>query len=204
MYPTERLNTLTHFAGALLALLGSILLVSSAVKSGDAIRIAAFAVFGAALVILYTCSTLYHGVRGNAKQWLRKLDHCAIYILIAGTYAPFALVTLRGWFGVGLLAAVCVLSGIGIALELTRRPKSRALSVSLYVLMGWLGIVAVKPLLDALGAAGFAWLVAGGVLYTTGLIFYALDKRLAHAHGIWHMFVMGGSAAHLGAVLYFV
>jgi hemolysin III len=186
MHPPERLNTLTHFAGALLALLGSILLVSTAVKSGDAIRIAAFAVFGAALVILYTCSTLYHGARGNAKQWLRKLDHCAIYILIAGTYAPFALVALRGWFGFALLLAVCVLSCIGIAL------------------VGWLGIVAVKPLIDALGATGFAWLVAGGLLYTFGLIFYALDTRLRHAHGIWHMFVMGGSAAHVGAVLYFV
>jgi hemolysin III len=204
MQPGERLNTLTHLIGALLALGASIALVTRAVQSGDALKIVSFAVFGAALVFLYTSSTLYHGARGPAKLWLRKLDHCAIYVLIAGTYAPFALVTLKGWLGFSLLTLVCVLSVLGIALELRHRSGSRAKSVALYIAMGWLGVVAAAPLFNALGADGFAWLAVGGALYTGGVIFYALDERLRHAHGVWHLFVLGGSAAHFSVVLRFV
>jgi hemolysin III len=147
------------------------------------------------------CTTAFAGA---AKDILRKLDHQSIYLLIAGSYTPFCLVTLRGPWGWSLLAVVWGLALVGGLQELWLKSEARVLSVVIYVVMGWVVVVAMVPLLQALGTAGFAWLAVGGVFYTTGIIFFALDTRLRHAHGIWHLFVLAGSAAHYFAILFYV
>jgi hemolysin III len=141
---------------------------------------------------------------GRPKDLLRKLDHQSIYLLIAGSYTPFCLVTLRGPWGWSLMAVVWGLGLLGGLQELWLKSPARILSVIIYVVMGWAVLVALVPLMQALGQAGFAWLAAGGVLYTTGILFYVLDTRLRHAHGVWHLFVLGGSAAHYFAILFYV
>jgi len=204
MYPGERFNGITHLVGVALALAGASALVAVAAIHQDPWRVVSCSIYGATLVLLYTASTLYHSLRGKAKAVFRKLDHCAIYLLIAGTYTPFALVTLRGAWGWWLFGAMWSLAALGIAQEFWLGNKHRGLSVTLYILMGWLGLAAIKPLLAGLTSAGFAWLGAGGILYTVGVIFYALDKRLAYGHGVWHLFVLAGSASHYVAILFFV
>lgn len=204
MYYGERFNALTHLCGALLALAGSVVLIARATQDGDPWKVVSVSIYGATLVLLYSFSTLYHSLRGRAKAILRKLDHHCIYLLIAGTYTPFCLVTLRGPWGWSLLVVVWGLAGLGSLQELKSNRGARILSVAIYVVMGWVALVAVAPLLQALGTAGFAWLAAGGLFYTVGIIFYALDARLPHAHGIWHLFVIAGSAAHYIAILRYV
>lgn len=204
MYYGERFNALTHLCGALLALAGSVVLIARATQDGDPWKVVSVSIYGATLVLLYSFSTLYHSLRGRAKAILRKLDHHSIYLLIAGTYTPFCLVTLRGPWGWSLLVVVWGLAGLGSLQELKSNRGARILSVAIYVVMGWVALVAVVPLLQALGTAGFAWLAAGGLFYTVGIIFYALDARLPHAHGIWHLFVIAGSAAHYVAILGYV
>jgi hemolysin III len=204
MYYGERFNALTHLCGALLALAGSIVLIALATQAGDPWKMVSVSIYGATLVLLYSFSTLYHSLRGRAKVILRKLDHHSIYLLIAGTYTPFCLVTLRGPWGWALFGVVWGLAALGMLQELRPDRGPRILSVVIYVVMGWVALVAVVPLLQALGTAGFAWLAAGGLFYTFGIIFYALDARLRHAHGIWHLFVIAGSAAHYVAILRYV
>lgn len=200
----EKFNALTHLVGAILALAGAVVLIVVASLAGDAWKIVGVSIYGATLVLLYSFSTLYHSLRGHAKNVFRELDHHSIYLLIAGSYTPFCLVTLRGPWGWSLLGAVWGLAVLGNLLELKSRRGPRILSVVVYVLMGWLVLAAVVPLLKALGFAGFVWVAAGGVLYTIGIVFYALDARLAHAHGIWHIFVIAGSASQYVAILQYV
>jgi len=171
---------------------------------GDARRLVSFSIYGATLLLLYTFSTLYHSLRGTAKRVFQYLDHGAIYLLIAGTYTPFALIAIRGRLGWSILSVVWVLALAGILLEFRRAKGRRVLAVAIYVTMGWLGIVAIRPLVAALGPAGLAWLLAGGVCYTVGIAFYAFDKRLPAGHGIWHLFVLAGSVAHYLAVLLYL
>ena len=204
MYYGERLNSYTHLAGSVLAATGTAVLVALAARSGDAWKIVAFSTYGAALCLLYGASTLYHSVRGRAKAVLRKLDHCSIYVLIAGTYTPFALVTLRGPWGWTLFGLVWGLAALGIAQEFVFGKGTRRLSIVIYVVMGWLAVVALRPLGLALGAPGLAWLLAGGLLYTGGILFYVFDERVRHFHGIWHLFVLGGSVAHFVAIALYV
>lgn len=204
MYYGERLNALTHLCGALLAVAGSVVLIALATQDGDPWKVVSVSIYGATLVLLYSFSTLYHSLRGRAKAILQKLDHHSIYLLIAGTYTPFCLVTLRGPWGWSLFGVVWGLAGLGSLQELRPNRGARILSVVIYVVMGWVALVAVVPLLQALGTAGFAWLAAGGLFYTVGIIFYALDDRLRHAHGIWHLFVIAGSVAHYVAILRYV
>lgn len=204
MYQGERFNSITHLAGTLLAAIGAPLLIVLAARSGDAGKIVGCAIYGAALFLLYGTSTLYHSLRGRAKPILRKLDHCSIYVLIAGTYTPFALVTLRGAWGWTLFGLEWGLAALGIAQEFVFGKGRRRLSVLIYVVMGWLGVAALRPLAAGLGASGFAWLLAGGLLYTGGIVFYLLDERVRHFHGVWHLFVLGGSAAHFIAIAYYV
>jgi len=204
MYYGERLNAWTHLVGAVLALVGAIVLVVSAALDGDPWKVVSVSVYGTTLVLLYTFSTLYHSFHGRAKTILRSLDHQGIYLLIAGSYTPFCLVTLRGPWGWSLFGIVWTLAVVGGLQELRPLGQSRSVSLLIYLLMGWVVLVAIQPLLEALGTAGFAWLAAGGVLYTTGIIFYLLDSRLVHAHGIWHLFVLAGSAAHYFATLFYV
>ncbi len=204
MYPGERLNGFSHLSGALLAAAGVSLLLALAGPAMDAWRVTGIAIYGATLLLLFVVSTLYHSTRGRAKAVLRKLDHCAIYLLIAGTYTPFALVTLRGAWGWSLLGVSWGLAALGVVQELVLGKGARPLSLVLYLVMGWMGLVALQPLAAGLGPAGLAWLLGGGVLYTAGIAFYALDERFRHFHGIWHLFVLAGSAAHFVAIARYV
>jgi hemolysin III len=197
----ERFNSISHLVGAALAIAGTAVLVTLAAGEGDPWKIVSFSVYGAMLIALYVFSTLYHSLRGRAKEVLRKIDHCAIYLLIAGTYTPFALVTLRGTWGWSLLAGVWSLAVLGILQEIWIAKGTRVFSLVIYVVMGWLALAAVSPLWLALKPAGFAWLLAGGALYTAGIAFYATDHKLRHGHGVWHLFVIGGSACHFFTVL---
>ena len=204
MYYGERFNALTHLVGAVLALAGTVVLIVLAALDGDPWKVVSVSIYGVTLALLYSVSALYHSLRGRAKNILRELDHHSIYLLIAGSYTPFCLVTLRGPWGWSLLGVVWGLAVLGSVQEL--RPKSgpRILSVVIYVLMGWVALVALVPLLQALGPGGFAWVVAGGLFYTIGIVFYALDTRLSYAHGVWHLFVIAGSVTHYVAILHYV
>jgi hemolysin III len=156
------------------------------------------------LVTLYSASTVYHSVRGRAKAIMQKVDHFSIYLLIAGSYTPFCLVTLRGPWGWTLFGIVWALAVIGILQEIKPRSEARIMSIVIYAVMGWIVLVAVKPLIAALGMAGFIWLAAGGALYTIGIIFFAYDTRFRHWHGIWHLFVIAGSLLHFVAICFYV
>ena len=204
MYYGERLNSITHLMGAVLAVAGAAVLVVLAARLGDPWKIVSFSIYGVMLFALYTLSTLYHSTRGKAKRVFQKLDQCSIYLLIAGTYTPFTLVTLRGMWGWSLFGVIWGLAALGIVQEAWLGKGARILSLVIYILMGWLSVIAVKPLLAALTPAGFAWLAAGGLFYTGGIIFYALDEKLRHGHGIWHLFVLAGSASHYLAILLYV
>jgi len=203
MYHGERLNSITHLAGAALAVAGATVLVVHAALLGDPWRITSFSVFGAMLVVLYTASTLYHSLKPPLKDALRRFDHSAIFLLIAGTYTPFALVSLRGPLGWTLFTVIWAAAAFGIW-RAWRRRNDRPHSALPFALMGWLGLVAAVPLTQALGATGMLWLALGGVFYTAGIVFYANDERWRHAHGVWHLFVIGGSASHFATVLFFV
>ncbi len=201
MYYGERFNSVTHAAGTAAAALGGALLVVVAARTGDVWKIVSISVYALMLLLLYLTSTLYHSARGVTKEVLRRLDHCAIYLMIAGTYTPFTLVTLRGAVGWTMFCVVWSLALIGIAQELWYPRQRRILSLAIYLLMGWLAAGYAGPLVNALGGTGFAWLAAGGVFYTAGIVFYANDHRVRHGHGIWHLFVLAGSICHYIAVL---
>ena len=205
MYHGERFNGYTHLAGAVLALVGATALVVLGAMKADPWRIVSFSIYGTTLILLYLASTLYHSLRGRAKAVFRTLDHSSIYLLIAGTYTPFALVTLRGPWGWSLFGTVWALAAAGIVQEcLLAARGARLFSLAIYLLMGWLAIVAVAPLFHALAWQGMAWVVGGGLLYTAGIVFYLFDERIRHFHGIWHLFVVAGSAAHYVAIVAFV
>lgn len=201
----EKFNTYSHLAGALLALVGSVALVVLGVLGRDVWKIVSFAIYGATLVLLYGFSTLYHNAaRGKAKVLLQKLDHNAIYLLIAGSYTPFTLVSLRGPWGWSLFGVVWGLALLGISQELWLQQKTRLVSLVIYILMGWVALVAVVPLVAVLSWSGFAWLAAGGVAYTVGIVFFVFDGKFTHWHGIWHLFVLAGSGLHYCAILFYV
>lgn len=201
----EKFNTYSHLAGALLALAGSVVLVILGVLGGDVWKIVSFAIYGTTLVLLYGFSTLYHNAaRGKAKVLLQKLDHNAIYLLIAGSYTPFTLVSLRGPWGWSLFGVVWGLALLGMSQELWLQQKTRLVSLVIYILMGWVALVAVVPLVAVLSWSGFAWLAAGGIAYTAGIIFFVYENKHPHWHGIWHIFVLAGSALHYCAILFYV
>lgn len=204
MYHGERFNGITHLAGAALALTGAVVLVVLASLKGDPWRIVSFSIYGASLFGLYLVSTLYHSTRGPTKDVLRKLDHCAIYLLIAGTYTPFTLVTLNGPWGWSLFGVVWGLAALGIVQEFWLAKGARVISLVIYLLMGWVALVALGPIIAALGWGGFAWVAAGGAVYTLGIVFYLYDERFTHWHGIWHLFVLAGSAVHYAAIVLYV
>ena len=204
MYPGERFNSISHLVGAALALAGSVVLIVLAARLGDPWKIVSFSIYGVMLVLLYVFSTLYHSVRGPAKSVLQKFDHCSIYLLIAGTSTPFALVSLRSTWGWWLFGVIWGLALVGIVQEIWWAKGARILSLIIYVLMGWLAMAVVLPLWKALTPAGFAWLAAGGACYTLGIVFDVLDHRVRHGHGLWHLFVLGGSICHFFTVLLYV
>lgn len=204
MYYGEKFNSISHLVGAVLAAVGAALLIVLAARLGDPWKIVSFSIYGVMLLLLYVTSTLYHSVRGRAKDVWRKFDYCAIYLLIAGSYTPFTLVTLRGPLGWSLFGTVWGLALLGIAQEIWLARGGRILSLLIYIMMGWLALIAIMPLIAALTWPGFAWLAAGGLLYTVGIFFYATDEKLRHGHGVWHLFVLGGSACHYLTVLLYV
>ena len=203
MYKGERINSISHLIGASLALVGLVVLVVHAGQKGDPWRIVSFSVYGATLLVLYSFSALYHGVRGALKKVFQKFDHSAIYLLIAGSYTPFALVTLRGAWGWSIFGVIWGLAIFGIIQD-ALAPGRRILSVVIYLLMGWLALVVIHPLARSLPGTALAGLVAGGVLYTTGVLFYALDKKISFGHEIFHLFVLAGSACHYFTILLYV
>jgi len=200
----EIANSITHGLGLALSLAGLVVLVVLAALRGTAWHIVSCAVYGATLVILYAASTLYHGLRGpRVKRVLKILDHSAIYLLIAGTYTPFTLITLRGAWGWSLFGVVWGLALLGILWKIWFVDRFTIVSTTVYLLMGWLAVIAAKPLLASLPTAAIAWILAGGLCYTAGVAFFAW-KRLPYAHTVWHLFVVAGSVCHFLAVLLYV
>ena len=205
MIKGERFNSISHLVGAALSLAGAVVLVVVASRSGDAYRIVSFSVYGATLFLLYLVSTLYHGLpAGRAKRVFRVLDHQAIYLLIAGSYTPFTLVSLDGIVGWWMFGAIWGMAVLGLVLDALPRRGARVLQMIIYFVMGWLIVLAINPLLAALSCAGFIWLLSGGLFYTSGIVFYALDRRHPWIHGIWHLFVLAGSISHYVAILLYV
>lgn len=201
----EKFNTWTHLAGALLALAGAVLLLVKGALSGDAWKIVSFAIYGTTLVLLYCISTIYHGAgHGRFKAFMQRVDHNSIYLLIAGSYTPFTLVSLRGGWGWALFGVVWGLALFGMLQESLFPSKQRRLSMLIYILMGWVALVAVVPMVQVLSWPGFLWVAAGGVAYTAGIYFFLNDHRFAHWHGIWHLFVIAGSALHFIAIWFYV
>lgn len=200
----EVANCITHGIAAALSIAGLILLVTFAGLTGDPWRIVSFSIYGATLVALYVSSTLYHGLpTPAAKKFMRRFDHAAIYLLIAGTYTPFMLVLLRGGVGWTLFGVVWALAAFGVAIKVAFTGRFEVLTVLLYLGMGWMGVAAIKPVVAALPAFGLGLVVAGGLAYTIGVIFYA-GRCIPFNHAIWHLFVVTGSVCHFLAVMLFV
>ncbi len=201
MYKGERFNSISHLVGASLALVGGAVLVTFAAMSGETNKIVSYSIYALTLFLLYLISTLYHSFPGPAKNVLRVLDHQAIYLLIAGTYTPFAMVALQGALGWWVLGIIWGLAGIGVVLDGLRRTGPRIASLLLYLLMGWFCVFALDSFVSALSPASLGWLIAGGIFYTTGVIFFVLDNRYPWCHGVWHLFVIAGSASHYFSIL---
>lgn len=200
----ELANSITHGIGLVLSIAGFAVLLVLAILRGGALQIASCAVYGSTLVCVYTASTLYHALPSpRMKRALKIFDHCAIYLLIAGTYTPFTLVSLHGGRGWSLFAIVWALAMAGIVFKVWFIDHFPILSTVLYLAMGWIAVVAIKPLLSSIPAHGLYWLIAGGILYSIGVGFFAA-RRLRFGHAIWHVFVIAGSACHYFAVLFYV
>ncbi|RCU50992.1 hypothetical protein DU002_06625 [Corallincola holothuriorum] len=203
--PAEELaNTVTHLIGALLAVAALVMMINVSLAQHDPWRLTSSLVYGISLLTLFASSSFYHAISfPRLKSHLKLLDHCAIYLLIAGTYTPFLLVSLRGWIGWTLLGTIWSLAIAGLALKIGFGNRFKALRVGSYILMGWLVVIAGAPLADAIGRGGMIWLVAGGLCYSLGVIFY-LNKKMRFSHSIWHLFVLGGSICHFFAIWYYV
>jgi hemolysin III len=202
---TEELaNSITHGIGLVLSIAGFIVLLGVAIMRGGPSRIVSCAVYGSTLVCLYAASTLYHALPSpRVKRALKIFDHCAIYLLIAGTYTPFTLVILRGGWGWWMFRIIWAVAMAGIVFKLWFIDHFKVLSTVLYLAMGWIALLAIKPMLLSIPAHGLYWLLAGGLLYTTGVAFFAAGK-LRFGHAIWHVFVIAGSSCHYFAVLFYV
>ena len=200
----EIANSISHGSGLIAALVAAPFLIQHAVRHGEAGFIVGASIFAATTVLLYLASTLYHALPfGRAKRVFRLIEHSAIFLLIAGTYTPFTLGVLRGAWGWTLLGLVWSLAVAGVTLKALNRMSHPILTTSLYLLMGWLIVIAVNPLSSRIPASGLLWLIAGGLAYTVGVVFFAFDSRLRYGHCIWHLFVMAGTACHYCAVLWY-
>ncbi|PIT52663.1 hemolysin III [Snodgrassella alvi] len=207
MYRGERFNAYSHLIGFILAIVGTGFLLTKSAHYGDTYRIVSSVIYGASLIILYGISTLYHSVPSHrAKAVLQKFDHCAIYLLIAGSYTPFTLTTLNGGWGWSLLGISWGLAIFGIIQEVTigRKSETRILSLILYLLMGWLIIIAIYPLTQRMSSPGLFWLTSGGLAYSIGIYWFINDEKIRHGHGIWHLFVMLGSLAQFICVYAYI
>ncbi len=197
-------NSVTHGLALVASIVGLVVLVVATSRRGDAWVVATCSVYAVTLVLLYLSSTLYHALSTTrARHVFQVIDHSAIYLLIAGTYTPFALVNLRGPWGWTLFAVVWGLAAFGIAVKAMYGPRWPVLSTIVYVLMGWAAVFAFKPLVQHVAPAGVAWLAAGGIAYTAGIVFYAWE-RLRYSHMVWHLFVVTGSVCHYVSVFWYV
>jgi len=203
--PAEEVaNSITHGIGVLLSCGGLVVLVVFASLHGTSWHVTASAIFGASLVWSYTASTLYHGIpSANAKRILKVIDHAAIYLLIAGTYTPFTLISLRGPWGWSLFGTIWGLALLGVVLKITMLGKLARISTLVYLAMGWIVLIAIKPLLAVVAPGGMMLLLFGGLAYSIGVIFYVW-KKLPYNHAVWHLFVLAGSLFHFFAVLFYV
>lgn len=200
----ELFNSITHGAGMVLSLAALVLLIVFSSIYGSAGHVVSCTIFGVTLTLLYTASTLYHSIqRPRVKRVFKIFDHSCIYLLIAGTYTPFLLVTLRGALGWTMFGIIWFLAVSGVVLKVLFVHRFRIISTIAYVMMGWIIIFAIKPLADSLPSGGLAWLIAGGIAYTLGVVFYAW-KRLPFHHAIWHLFVLAGSLCHFTSVIFYV
>ena len=200
----EGANALSHGLGFVLAIASLPLLLAFASPALTSINTVAMCVFSVTMMLLYGVSTLYHALpAGPAKTWLNRCDHAAIYLFIAGSYTPFVLGVLRGGWGWSLFGVVWAMALLGFAAKMLNRLKHPLWSTGLYVVMGWVAVVAAAPLVARMPGAGLTLLVAGGLLYTAGAVVFIFDSRLHYAHFVWHLFVLGGSACHFFAVLWF-
>ncbi len=200
----ERINIITHAIGLILSIVALVLLVVYSSLYGDAWHITSFAIFGASMIVLYSASTAYHYSKNpKIRNRLNIFDHAAIYVLIAGTYTPFALVILKGWVGWTIFGISWGLAIVGIVLKLFFTGKYDKISTAAYVLMGWMIIFAIKPLIENFSSEGLYWLLVGGVFYTVGAILYSI-KRIKYTHAIFHIFVLLGSFSHFISVFFYV
>jgi hemolysin III len=196
----EWANTITHGIGFLLSAVGLVFLLQTPLGEGNYWKLFAFTVYGLSLITLYLTSTLYHNSRNpRLKQIFRLLDHCAIYLLIAGSYTPFTLISLEGIWGWTLFGMIWSLAFTGILFKIFFIHRFEYLSTAIYLIMGWLIVIAIEPLVNSLSTEGLYWIVAGGLSYTTGVIFFLLDRK-PFFHAIWHLFVMCGSTCHYFAI----
>jgi len=200
----EIANAISHGTACMAAVAAVPVLIYYTAVTGNAANIVGASIFAATMVLLYLISTLYHALpEGRAKRVFLRLDHGSIYLFIAGTYTPFTLGALSGAWGWSLLGVVWGLALVGVVLKAGNWLSNPWLSTGLYLLMGWLVLIVAVPMLDRVAPAGLAWLVAGGLSYTLGVVFFVLDSRLRYAHFIWHLFVMGGTLCHFFAVLWY-
>ena len=200
----EYLHAATHGVGVILSILGLSWMLTLSVSVGDPWRIAASSIYGASLIMLFLASTVYHGMHASKHRELFKmLDHCAIYLLIAGTYTPFLLVAMRGTAGWWLFGTIWVLATAGIIKKLVLKHRYPKLALASYLGMGWLAVIIAPQMATAIGANGLAWLLAGGLCYTIGAVFYAA-KKLPFNHTVWHVFVLGGGICHFLGIVWYV
>lgn len=200
----EIANSITHGIGVVLAIAALCVLTLLAASHGDVWHVVSVSVYGTTLILLYTASTLYHSIQKQSiKDILRNLDHSAIYLLIAGTYTPFTLVSLRGPWGWWLFGVIWGLALLGIVFQFLPLRQRKIVSMILYFGMGWAVVAAIKPLLQSVEAGGILFLVLGGLAYTVGILFYAWEK-MSYNHAVWHLFVLAGSVLHFVAVLFYV
>lgn len=201
MHKGERFNSISHLVGAIFALTGLVLLVVMSSLQGDPWKIVSFSIYGSTLLLVYLNSTLYHSFQGRTKSVFQKLDHLSIYLLIAGTYTPLTLLTLRGGWGWSLFGVIWGLALLGIVLEFFLTTYKKPITIGIYATMGWLVLIAIRPLWRSLPELGLIFLFIGGVFYTTGIYFYVSKDKIRHSHGIWHLFVIAGSFFHFLTML---
>jgi len=200
----ELANSITHAVGIIFSVTALSVLVTFAGRMGDVWKILSFAIYGITMILMYFASTFYHAVRDpRIKKIFKMFDHSAIYLLIAGSYTPFCLVTLRGPWGWSIFGTVWGIAALGIVFKAFFTGRFRIASTLTYVIMGWIVVIAVKPIMESLPLEGLIWLLMGGISYTAGIIFYSW-KRLPFNHSIWHIFVLGGSALHFCTILLYV
>lgn len=200
MYKGEVFNSVSHLVGALLALVGASVLITLAAIEGDTLKLVSYSIYSTTLFLLYLASTLYHSFQGRAKDFFKRVDHLAIYLLIAGTYTPFTMLAIKGAAGWWLFGSVWALAVVGIIVENLPIKGPRIIPIVIYLMMGWACVFTLDSMMAGMPKMGFAFLVAGGITYSAGVIFYILDHWFPWCHEIWHLFVIGGSVCHYFAI----